>query len=153
MESEDRNKDLETELKCFFLGPQAENGDWIKEEIQSILNHWIQWRQSLFPGDGQAIPISERKTNEFKARKKRFSETIRELESRLENETPKFTPRYIGHMVSEVSLPAIFGHLMTLLHNPNNATSEVSKVGSQLESEAIQFLLVQKAQAFIWGAF
>ena len=58
----------------------------------------------------------------------------------LEAETPKYTPRYMGHMVSELSLPAIFGHFATLLHNPNITSREAAKVGSVLEAEAVAML-------------
>jgi glutamate/tyrosine decarboxylase-like PLP-dependent enzyme len=59
------------------------------------------------------------------------------LLSRFEEEVPKFSPRYAGHMLSEISLPALLGHLAALLHNPNNVSRESSKVGVVIERSAI----------------
>jgi glutamate/tyrosine decarboxylase-like PLP-dependent enzyme len=69
-----------------------------------------------------------------------MSQKLQELLQLLNDETPKHTPRYIGHMVSELSLPAIFGHFAILLHNPNNTSKEVSRVGLVIEKEAIRML-------------
>jgi glutamate/tyrosine decarboxylase-like PLP-dependent enzyme len=46
----------------------------------------------------------------------------------------------MGHMVSEISLAALFGHIVALLHNPNNSSLSSSKVGSIIEQEAIDSL-------------
>ena len=43
-------------------------------------------------------------------------------------------------MVSELSLPALFGHFATLLHNPNNLSREVARTCSVIEDEAIAML-------------
>jgi glutamate/tyrosine decarboxylase-like PLP-dependent enzyme len=44
-------------------------------------------------------------------------------------------------MVSETSMPALLGHVTALLHNPNNTSREASKVGTEIEREAIGDLL------------
>lgn len=124
-------------IKCFFLGPQAENSAWLLRKWNEILENWIAWRRNLFPQDGVGITDSDRLSPEFKAAMGRLDSEVSSILRELENETPKFTPRYIGHMVSEVSLPALLGHVCALLHNPNNTSREVSKVTSRLEDEAI----------------
>ncbi|MDG0814772.1 pyridoxal phosphate-dependent decarboxylase family protein [Bdellovibrio svalbardensis] len=43
-------------------------------------------------------------------------------------------------MYSEISLPALFGHFIALLHNPNNISTEAAKVGAYIEDEAIEKL-------------
>nr|HPI39938.1 pyridoxal-dependent decarboxylase [Pseudobdellovibrionaceae bacterium] len=124
-------------IKSFFLGPQAENSSWFKEQWIQILDRWILWRKSLFPKDGQAISIDDQTQPEFKALQDRTSQSVDLLLKKLEAELPKFTPRYMGHMIAEASLPALIGHVATLLHNPNMTTRESSKVTSDLETEAI----------------
>jgi tyrosine decarboxylase len=131
---------MKSEHKAFFLGPQAENEAWVLAEMQSILEHWFRWRRSLFPEDETAIPENERRSQSFLMSRKRLSEGLEELNYLLKDELPTFPPRYIGHMVSELALPAIFGHLVTLLHNPNNTTSEASKVGTFIENELVEML-------------
>lgn len=124
-------------VKSFFLGPQNENRVWFKRKWNEIVDKWLDWRGTRFPGDGEAITGQDRGTPAFAEALQRMDLALDEVLKDLEGETPKFTPRYIGHMVSEVSLPALLGHVCALLHNPNNSSREVSRVTSRLEEEAI----------------
>ncbi len=130
----------EVALKSFFLGPRAENAKWVKGLVSRILDHWMDWRRSLFPQDGSAISPEDQELPEFIERQKNFEDSAIELLTRFEKEVPKFSPRYVGHMFSEISLPALIGHVVTLLHNPNNISGESSRVGIQIEDEAVRFL-------------
>ena len=127
----------EAALKSFFLGPQAENSDWVMNEVDQIMAHWFNWRKSLNPHDGTAISEADIQSEEFKLRRQVVHRQLKELFLKFEKEIPQFSPRYIGHMYSEISLPALFGHLVALLHNPNNLSSEAAKVGTLIEQEAI----------------
>lgn len=130
----------EAALKSFFLGPQAENADWLRQEVIAILDHWFQWRQDYSPEDGKAISRQDQKSKEFQKKRQIMNEAIESLYRRFESEVPQFSPRYIGHMYSEISLPALVGHLVALLHNPNNISTEAAKVGAFIEDEAIREL-------------
>lgn len=130
----------EIALKSFFLGPQAENREWVQKQIHQILNAWFDWRSGFRPEDGTAISSLDMATPEYRARIAKTDAVLKELAAKFENEIPKFSPRYIGHMFSEISLPALFGHILTVLHNPNNISQESSKVGTVLENEAIEAL-------------
>lgn len=130
----------EAALKGLFLGPQAENREWVATQIGSLLGSWFEWRQKFRPEDGPAISSRDMKTLEYIARKTHTEQVLKDLAARFEMEIPKFSPRYIGHMFSEISLPALFGHILTLLHNPNNISEESSKVGILIEEEAIDAL-------------
>lgn len=127
-------------IKSFFLGPQSENEDWLREKWNLILENWITWRKSLFPSDGRAISSKDQNSESFQESLNHLNISVERILKELEQETPKFTPRYVGHMVSEISLPALLGHVCALLHNPNNTSREVSKVTSRIEDEAIQDL-------------
>ncbi len=131
----------EIALKNFFLGPQAENGAWMRDQLIHIMNKWFSWRRSMYSQDGCAISAEDQELDEFKARRELSSSFVSELLRRYEAEVPKFSPRYIGHMFSEISLPALLGHVITLLHNPNNISGESSIVGVQIEDEAVKDLL------------
>ncbi len=131
----------EIALKSFFLGPQAENAELVRHSFQRIIDRWIVWRQSRFPDDGRAISAYDKMTPEFQSDIRRIDAMVEHLLQRFESEVPKFSPRYIGHMFSEISLPALFGHCISLLHNPNNVSAEASRVGVQIEQEAINELL------------
>ncbi|NUN04644.1 MAG: hypothetical protein HUU57_02675 [Bdellovibrio sp.] len=136
----DTCKKEEVALKGLFLGPQAENQNWVLEQVETLLKAWFQWRQNFRPGDGIAISDQDMLQPEYILRRQTTEAVLLELSKRFENEIPKFSPRYIGHMFSEVSLPALFGHILTLLHNPNNISAESSLVGTQVEDEAIAAL-------------
>lgn len=127
-------------IKSLFLGPQSENSEWFLSKINEILLHTFDWRRRLFPDDGKAISERNKTDPGFKAMRTKLAHELQDLLTSLENETPKFTPRYIGHMVSETSLPSLLAEFAILLHNPNNASLEASRVGLRLEKEAIQSL-------------
>ncbi len=127
-------------LKSFFLGPQSENADWLEEILRSVLTAYFSWRRRTHAGDGQAISRADQNHPAFRRRRREFIAATQRLLSRFEGEVPKFSPRYIAHMFSETSMPAIVGHVITLLHNPNNISGESSRVGVAIESEAIREL-------------
>lgn len=127
----------EVALKSFFLGPQAENQPWLMATVQEMLESWCQWRRQSFPEDGRAISEEDRHREEFEQRQRKTRQLLRELDQRLRHEIPKFSPRYVGHMFSEMSLPALLGHFLTLLHNPNIISRESALVAADIENEAV----------------
>lgn len=131
----------EIAMKAFFLGPRAENGDWFQARVAGFLRAWFDWRRATFRRDGSAIPESDLAAPAFLERQRELAARADELRERFEAEIPKFSPRYVGHMFSELSLPALLGHLIALLHNPNNISAESSKVGLKVEKEAIAMLM------------
>lgn len=131
----------EVALKSFFLGPQAENAPWIQDLVTHVFSNWFEWRKSIFPTDGRAISDLDVNTDLFQAHIREFKSEVDELLNRFQKEVPSYSPRYMGHMVSEVSLPALVGHVLTLLYNPNNISGEVSRVGLEIEQNAIGALL------------
>jgi glutamate/tyrosine decarboxylase-like PLP-dependent enzyme len=131
---------LDVSLKTFFLGPQAENREWVLNAVQYLFQQWFQWRQNYYPLDGEAISLENRRQPEFIYKQSQLMDHLKTLIRRFEDEVPKFTPRYVGHMLSELSLPALLGHIVTLLHNPNNISGEASRVGIKIEREAIEDL-------------
>ncbi|MFP5519777.1 MAG: pyridoxal phosphate-dependent decarboxylase family protein [Bdellovibrionia bacterium] len=127
-------------IKSFFLGPQSENADWLKAEIDSILEHWFLWRKSSFQEDGTAISAQDQLDPEFRKKQIELQQLLRNLQERFKHEIPQYSPRYVGHMYSELSMPAILGHFLALIHNPNIISTEAAKVGAHLEEEAIKAL-------------
>ncbi len=130
-------RSTEVALKSFFLGPQAENKPWLMATVQEMLESWCQWRRQSFPEDGRAISEQDRHSDEFEQRQRKTRKLLRELDQRLRHEIPKFSPRYVGHMFSEMSLPALLGHFLALLHNPNIISRESALVAADIENEAV----------------
>ncbi|MGZ9113034.1 MAG: pyridoxal phosphate-dependent decarboxylase family protein [Brevundimonas sp.] len=125
---------------AFFPGPRSENETWVRGEFQAVLDQWFDWRKSLFADDPCLVGPAERLSPERLERREILSRELAELCETLTAETPTYTPRYIGHMKAEVSLPALLGWLAAMLHNPNNTSREASQVGTVIEAEAIAML-------------
>ena len=123
-----------------FPGPRSENETWVRGEFQAVLDQWFDWRKSLFADDPCLVGPADRLSPERLERREVLSRELAELCEALTAETPTYTPRYIGHMKAEVSLPALLGWLAAMLHNPNNTSREASKVGTVIEAEAIAML-------------
>ncbi|MBI2260753.1 MAG: decarboxylase [Caulobacterales bacterium] len=123
-----------------FPGPRSENEPWVRGEFQAVLDQWFNWRKRLFVDDpGLVGPVGGPSLDGLERREVLSRELARLCEA-LTAETPTYTPRYIGHMKAEVSLPALLGWLAAMLHNPNNTSREASKVGTVIEAEAIAML-------------
>ncbi|MDQ7811996.1 pyridoxal-dependent decarboxylase [Brevundimonas sp.] len=125
---------------AYFPGPRSENETWVRGEFQAVLDQWFDWRKSLFADDPRLVGPADRLSPGRLERREILSRELAELCEALTAETPTYTPRYIGHMKAEVSLPALLGWLAAMLHNPNNTSREASKVGTVIEAEAIAML-------------
>jgi glutamate/tyrosine decarboxylase-like PLP-dependent enzyme len=125
---------------AYFPGPRSENETWVRGEFQAVLDQWFGWRKGLFADDPCLVGPADRLSPERLERREVLSRELAELCEALTAETPTYTPRYIGHMKAEVSLPALLGWLAAMLHNPNNSSREASKVGTVIEAEAIAML-------------
>jgi glutamate/tyrosine decarboxylase-like PLP-dependent enzyme len=53
---------------------------------------------------------------------------------------PFYSPRYIAHMVNDVSMPATLGYLMGLMYNPNNISPEAGPLTHIIEHDVGQQL-------------
>lgn len=122
---------------AYFPGPRGENEPWIRDALDDVLDRWSAWRRNLFPQDaGRAEDVWSGDPRQ----RARLASGLDALCRALTDETPTGTPRYIGHMKSDISAPALLGWLAAMLHNPNNTSREASRVGARLEAEAIAML-------------
>jgi glutamate/tyrosine decarboxylase-like PLP-dependent enzyme len=143
----------EVALKSYFLGPNSENAEWLSQRFAEILERWFVWRRESFPQDGTAICGADMCHPEFLSHQQKVSSLLAELIERFEGELPKFSPRYVGHMFSEISMPALLGHVLTLLHNPNIIARESATVATIIENEAIAELGRMLGQQRSFGHF
>ncbi|MCK6597509.1 MAG: pyridoxal-dependent decarboxylase [Bdellovibrionaceae bacterium] len=127
-------------MKSLFLGPKAENIAWLLEQMVSLTNEYSLWRKKLYPNDGAAISHFDQSLSAFTTKQALVKKNLLNITKRYEKEVPQFSPRYIGHMFSEVNLPAVLGHFLSLLHNPNIISHESAKVGIEIENEAVIML-------------
>lgn len=127
----------ELPFKPYFLGPKAENEAWARAQFERALDDWFTERRTLFGGDAPAIGSAEPAAPGYRDARARLTDGLAELATRLRSELPTWTPRYVGHMSSELTLPGLLGHFAALLHNPNITSHEASRVGTLIEAEAI----------------
>lgn len=126
--------------KAYFLAPGAENQNIVYSATNFLLKDWFDWRQRTSRHDGPFFSNQELNERKMKARQKNLLKEIQNLTLRFHDEIPRHSPRYIGHMYSEFSIPAFFGHFIALIYNPNNIASESSRVGVKVEKESIRHL-------------
>lgn len=119
----------------YFPGPRGENEAWMRDALDRLLDCWFDWRRSLFPRDATGDALAGHADGRAV-----LTAELDALCRALTRETPTCTPRYIGHMKSDISTPALLGWLAAMLHNPNNTSREASRVGTVIETEAIAML-------------
>lgn len=61
--------------------------------------------------------------------------------SELRRNFPFYNPRYIGHMLSDITMPAMLGYFAGMLYNANNVTPEAAPVSVEMEIEACNEVL------------
>jgi glutamate/tyrosine decarboxylase-like PLP-dependent enzyme len=136
MECDDRD----IRLKAFFVGAKGENADNFKSRLDYITHRWIKWRQRFYAEEGESVSVEDKKNEAFLAANAAVQRALAELMTHYEKENKYFSPHYLGHMLSECSLPATLGHYVALLHNPNNISKDASAAGLKIESESIDML-------------
>ncbi len=119
------------EVAPWFLGPKAENADFERTMLARILEDYFDRRRTYFPNDPPAAPCPG-VIHEFQSR---LAAEIDTMLAALRSDFPFHSPRYIGHMVSDQTLPSVLGYFAGLLHNPNNVTGETSPATLNWELE------------------
>lgn len=117
----------------WFLGPKAEYQDVWQRFLDDVFSDYTHWRRNVQPRDSLVIGSEERRKAEpwFDA----LSNKLDELLSDLKLDFPFFHPRYLAHMTSEQTLPAVLGYFAGMLYNPNNVTPEAAPITVKYERE------------------
>ncbi|EJD55402.1 PLP-dependent transferase [Auricularia subglabra TFB-10046 SS5] len=134
-------QDMHESVSAWFLGPRAENFDLLQELFSYVLEDHKKTRLGYHQADGDFVTESIKASKTFQANVEDIRQVVAKLSHCLnEYSVPFFSPRYVGHMSFENSVPGIMGWIMTVLFNPNNVAFEASpfttivelKVGKQL---------------------
>lgn len=70
---------------------------------------------------------------EFIAFEARLRRELHLLSAALKRSVPFHSPRYLGHMVSDLALPGLVAQMLTLPYNPNNVSEDAAPVTIDLE--------------------
>ncbi|KAI0051057.1 PLP-dependent transferase [Auriscalpium vulgare] len=126
---------------AWFLGPRAENGEALEKYVGIILNDLFKCRKEFAPQDKDFIDGAMIRSHAFQASMSKLETNIKFLSSLLpQHSVPFYSPRYMAHMLNDVSMPATLGYLMALMYNPNNVAVEGSPLTSLIEFDVGQQL-------------
>lgn len=104
--------------------------------LDFVMDEHIHWRRDFHPSDKPVVSLSEQRSDVYAESLMRTEEALLELSARLKSgSVPFFSPRYLGHMISDTLMAANLGYLATILYNPNNCSYEASSASTLLEME------------------
>ncbi|KAE8354962.1 pyridoxal phosphate-dependent transferase [Aspergillus coremiiformis] len=124
-------------ISSYFIGPQAENMKYFKDNISTILRELEAARKKYrFDGDQKFITSNIQNSDEFQRITRNFSQAVKRAAQLLGSHSiPFWNPRYQAHMCTDLSMPALLGYFMTMIYNPNNVALEVSPLTTVAELE------------------
>jgi glutamate/tyrosine decarboxylase-like PLP-dependent enzyme len=140
MDSALSGSDAHVYLAPLFLGTAGENEDAFERALLGVVREHIHWRRNFHPEDPPSITADDQRQPAFAAAIERTERALRDLSAKLQRSAPMFSPRYVGHMASDLLLPGLLAHLATTLYNPNNVSAETAPVTADLEIEVGQQL-------------
>ena len=142
----------------FFVGAYGENDEFLEKIFLEFLRDHIYWRRNFHPEDRWRIPTQAQYADDFLASIAKMKQELHSLSTKLKRSTPLFSPRYIGHMSSDLLLPGLLAQLITTLYNPNNVAPDVAPVTVPLEievglqlAEMIGYNIKEDKEPCAWG--
>ena len=123
-------------LDACFLGPYGENDTLLEKLVTEFLRDHVYWRRNFHPEDPPAIPTHAAQHPDYQALEARMRHELHALSAQLKKSVPFHSPRYIGHMASDLLLPGLAAQILTLPYNPNNVSEDAAPVTVELEVRA-----------------
>ncbi|KDQ06694.1 hypothetical protein BOTBODRAFT_70842 [Botryobasidium botryosum FD-172 SS1] len=121
---------------AWFLGPKAENHEFLQRFFRNILEQHKDTRTNTFVDDPPFVTKQIQASSKFSNEIFRLEQTLRWLTRLLaQNSVPFWSPRYNGHMNMDVSMPGVLGYLTTMLFNPNNTAVEAGPLTTLIEKK------------------
>ena len=123
------------DLASIFLGPKGENAEEFERLLLDAFRDHVFWRRNFHPEDGYQVEEVARQSPEYQRSIAVLRQEMLSLLGELKGGVPFFSPRYIGHMASDLTMASLVGYFATMLYNPNNVAAEASPVTSRMELE------------------
>lgn len=123
-------------LDACFLGPYGENDTLLEKLLVEFLRDHVYWRRNFHPEDPPAIATTAARHPDYLAFESRMRRELHKLSAALKKSVPFHSPRYIGHMASDLLLPGLAAQMLTLPYNPNNVSEDAAPVTVDLEVQA-----------------
>jgi glutamate/tyrosine decarboxylase-like PLP-dependent enzyme len=123
-----------------FLGPYGENDTLLEKLVVEFLRDHVYWRRNFHPEDPPPIPTKAAADPAYRDFEARLRRELHQLSAALKRSVPFHSPRYLGHMVSDLLLPGLAAQMLTLPYNPNNVSEDAAPVTVDLEVQVgLQF--------------
>ena len=119
-----------------FLGPYGENDQLLESLMVEFLRDHVYWRRNLHPEDLPAIPTGANRQPDYIAFESRLRRELHLLSASLKRSVPFHSPRYLGHMVSDLLIPGLAAQMLALPYNPNNVSADAAPITIDLELKA-----------------
>lgn len=120
-------------LDACFLGPYGENDGLLEKLVVEFLRDHVYWRRNFHPEDPPAIATATARHPDYLAFEARMRRELHQLSAALKKSVPFHSPRYLGHMVSDLLLPGLAAQILTLPYNPNNVSEDAAPVTVDME--------------------
>lgn len=120
-------------LDACFLGPYGENDSLLEKLVVEFLRDHVYWRRNFHPEDPPPIATAAARQPEYLDFEARMRRELHQLSAALKKSVPFHSPRYLGHMVSDLLLPGLAAQMLTLPYNPNNVSEDAAPVTVDME--------------------
>ena len=125
--------DRDYALDACFLGPYGENDTLLEKLMVEFLRDHVYWRRNFHPEDPPAVATAAAQHPDYLAFEARMRRELHRLSAALKKSVPSHSPRYLGHMVSDLLLPGLAAQMLTLPYNPNNVSEDAAPVTVDME--------------------
>ncbi|KAF7179940.1 hypothetical protein CNMCM7691_008992 [Aspergillus felis] len=139
-DKEEKDKEFDR-INAFFIGPKGANLPDFRANINTILDELLETRLDYMPNDTKFISKDVRRSKAFSKVRDMVGNVVRKTAQVLgAHSVPFWTPRYEGHMCTDMTMASLLGYFMTMLYNPNNVALEASPLTTVAEYQVGQQL-------------
>jgi len=121
--------------KSLFLGPYGENREEFLKLFNLLFEDVMQWRRNFHPEDNRLITREDQRSKGFQRSQDKIYEVLDKLLSEMKQSIPFHSPRFLGHMHSDLLIPSLLGYFSGMLFNQNNVVGESSPITTRKEIE------------------
>jgi len=118
---------------AWFLGPKGENGALLQRLVAKALKSHLQFREDVYPADPRFITPEMQEAPEYTRSVEQIEREFDRALKALQECGAFFSMRSQGHMLWDVTIPAVAGYFAAMLYNQNNVAAEASPVTTMME--------------------
>lgn len=118
---------------AWFLGPKGENGELLQSLVGRALKSHLRFRAGVYPTDPPFITPEMQASPEYKSTVSQIDHDFDQVLGALQECGAFFSMRSQGHMLWDVTIPAVAGYFAAMLYNQNNVAAEASPVTTMME--------------------